>query len=219
MLRAGSASSSARHRADAAGMVRMGRGRRRHGDCAAARPAVHSGPILARERFGSHGCGATRREPVGTSRGSNDPARSRGTSSPRLAPRRRPRSPASWGVVPLREFGSPRPAGSPFSYPQVLSQLSRQATLQDSLDHLRQEPARPSQRQPDPVHPIHQVIEQARIDHLVDDLTSRALRPRRRAHLHTKWIHPLLIIGHGHYRLPQCGLDDPARGCRVGDHD
>jgi hypothetical protein len=50
----------------------------------------------------------------GTSRGSNDPARSRGTSSPTS-----PTSVASvLGLVPLREFGTPRPAGSPFSYPQ-----------------------------------------------------------------------------------------------------
>jgi hypothetical protein len=47
---------------------------------------------------------------LGTSRGSNVPARSRGTS--------RGTSPTSvatvFGLVPLREFGLPRPAGSPF---------------------------------------------------------------------------------------------------------
>ena len=52
-----------------------------------------------------------RREPFGTSRGSNVPARSRGTA--------KATSPTSVATVfalwPLREFGLPRPAGSPFS--------------------------------------------------------------------------------------------------------
>ncbi len=55
-----------------------------------------------------------RRDPLGTSRGSNEPARSRGTS--------RSTSPTSVEIVlplaPLREFGLPRPAGSPLSYPR-----------------------------------------------------------------------------------------------------
>ena len=55
-----------------------------------------------------------RRVPLGTSRGSKLPARSRGVSNPM--------SPTSvarvFGVNPLREFGEPRPAGSPFSYPR-----------------------------------------------------------------------------------------------------
>jgi hypothetical protein len=52
-----------------------------------------------------------RRDPRGTSRGSNDPARSRGTASgtgPTSVP-------SVLGVVPFREFAVPRPAGSPFS--------------------------------------------------------------------------------------------------------
>ena len=52
-----------------------------------------------------------RREPFGTSRGSNVPARSRGTfngTSPTSVARVLP-------LLPLREFGLPRPAGSPFS--------------------------------------------------------------------------------------------------------
>src|SRR5689334_3345170 len=56
----------------------------------------------------------SRRAPLGTSRGSNVPARSRGISR-----RRSPTSVATvFGVVPLREFGVPRPAASPFSYPR-----------------------------------------------------------------------------------------------------
>jgi hypothetical protein len=52
-----------------------------------------------------------RRAPLGTSRGVNIPVRSRGTSS-----RTSPTSVATViGVVPLREFGLPRPARSPFS--------------------------------------------------------------------------------------------------------
>jgi len=52
-----------------------------------------------------------RRCPLGTSRGSNDELRSRGTAngtSPTSVPN-------VLGVDPLREFGLPRPAGSPFS--------------------------------------------------------------------------------------------------------
>jgi hypothetical protein len=49
--------------------------------------------------------------PLEPRRGSNDPARSRGTESGTS-----PTSVASvFGVLPLREFGLPRPAGSPFS--------------------------------------------------------------------------------------------------------
>ena len=52
-----------------------------------------------------------RRAPLGTRRGSNVPARSRGVSSATS-----PTSVASvLGVVPFRELGLPRPAGSPFS--------------------------------------------------------------------------------------------------------
>ena len=52
-----------------------------------------------------------RRAPLGTSRGSKLPCRSRGTASGTS-----PTSVASvFGVVPLREFGLPRPAGSPRS--------------------------------------------------------------------------------------------------------
>ena len=55
-----------------------------------------------------------RREPLGTSRGSKLPIRSCGTSN-----RTSPTSLATvLGVLPLREFGEPRPAGSPFSYPR-----------------------------------------------------------------------------------------------------
>ena len=55
-----------------------------------------------------------RRDPFGTSRGSNDPLRSRGTSSGTC-----PTSVCSvLGVNPFREFGDPRPAGSPFAYPR-----------------------------------------------------------------------------------------------------
>jgi hypothetical protein len=60
-----------------------------------------------------------RREPFGTSRGSKLPARSRGVSSAT--------GPTSvcrvFGVLPLREFGEPRPAGSPFLVAQVPAQL------------------------------------------------------------------------------------------------
>jgi hypothetical protein len=53
----------------------------------------------------------TRRAPFGTSRGSKDETRSRGTSNGT--------GPTSVStvlpVLPLREFGEPRPAGSPFS--------------------------------------------------------------------------------------------------------
>ena len=52
-----------------------------------------------------------RRSPLGTSRGVNDPSRSRGTA--------RSTSPLCvatvFGVVPLREFGNADAAGSPFS--------------------------------------------------------------------------------------------------------
>jgi hypothetical protein len=52
-----------------------------------------------------------RRDPFGTSRGSNEPARSRGTASGT--------GPISvstvLGLDPFREFAVPRPAGSPFS--------------------------------------------------------------------------------------------------------
>ena len=52
-----------------------------------------------------------RRTPLGTSRGSKLPARSRGVSKATS-----PTSVASFfGVLPLREFGLPRPAGSPRS--------------------------------------------------------------------------------------------------------
>ena len=52
-----------------------------------------------------------RRAPLGTSRGSKLPRRSRGVSSGTA-----PTSVASvFGVEPLREFGLPRPAGSPRS--------------------------------------------------------------------------------------------------------
>src|SRR5215217_184150 len=55
-----------------------------------------------------------RRSPLGTSRGSKLLSRSRGTS--------RPIGPICdctvFGVVPFREFGEPRPAGSPRSYPR-----------------------------------------------------------------------------------------------------
>jgi hypothetical protein len=48
---------------------------------------------------------------LGTSRGSNDDARFRGTASGTS-----PTSVTSvFGVDPFREFGLPRPAGSPFS--------------------------------------------------------------------------------------------------------
>jgi hypothetical protein len=52
-----------------------------------------------------------RRAPLGTSRGSKLPCRSRGVSSG-TAPTSVNRV---FGVEPLREFGLPRPAGSPRS--------------------------------------------------------------------------------------------------------
>ncbi len=53
----------------------------------------------------------TRRAPLGTRAGVNEPARSRGTANATS-----PTSLATvFGVAPLREFGDPRPAGSPFS--------------------------------------------------------------------------------------------------------
>jgi hypothetical protein len=54
---------------------------------------------------------SNRRAPLGTSRGSNVPARSRGVwigTSPTSVR-------SVFGVEPLREFGEPRPAGSPRS--------------------------------------------------------------------------------------------------------
>ena len=78
-----------------------------------------------------------------------------------------------FGVVPLREFGLPRPAGSPRLVAQVLGQLGGQTALEHRLDHLREEPALPGQRELAGVDPVHQLVEQPRIEHVVDRLPGR----------------------------------------------
>ena len=117
-----------------------------------------------------------RRAPLGTSRGSNVPARSRGVSNGTA-----PISVARvFGVEPLREFGRPARPDRPL-VPQVLGQLGLQASLEHRLDHLREEPARAGQGQLAGVDLAHQIIQQPGVEHLVDRLPGRA-RPRRVGH-------------------------------------
>ena len=88
---------------------------------------------------------------MGTSRGSKLPARSSGVSSP-IAPT----SVASvLGVLPLREFGLPRPAGSPRLVAQMLGQFGLQAAFEHRLDYLREETALPGQRQLAGIDAVH----------------------------------------------------------------
>ena len=51
---------------------------------------------------------------------------------------------------------------------QMLGQLGLQPTLQDRLDHLRQEPALPGQRKPALIDALEDMVEQPGLDHLVD---------------------------------------------------
>ena len=81
-----------------------------------------------------------------------------------------------FGVAPLREFGAAPPGRVALLVAQVLGQLGGQAALQHRLDHLRQEPALPGQRQLAGVDPVHQLVEQPGIEHLVDRLPGRTRR-------------------------------------------
>jgi hypothetical protein len=57
---------------------------------------------------------------------------------------------------------------------QVLGQLRLQAPLEHRFDHLREEPALPGQGQLAGVDPVHQLVEQPSIEHVVDRLPGRA---------------------------------------------
>jgi hypothetical protein len=57
---------------------------------------------------------------------------------------------------------------------QVLGQLGGQAALEHRFDHLREEPALPGQGQLAGVDPVHQLVEQPGVEHVVDRLPGRA---------------------------------------------
>jgi hypothetical protein len=88
----------------------------------------------------------------------------------------------------------------------VPGQLGGQTALEHRLDQLRQEPTRPGQGQPVPVDPAHQLVEQARLDHVVDRL---ARRRRRRLGRHAQRVLRLLLLGHDHCVL----LSTDRRSC------
>jgi hypothetical protein len=119
----------------------------------------------------------------------------------RPVPRHRPRSPASCGRA-IAGIRRPPPGRTALPLPQVRSQLSRRATLQDSLYNLPQKPT-PAPVNDNPSRSTRAIRSSNRpaSNHLLDNFTSRACRPRWRAHHHTKGIHPL-IIGHGHLCTP-----------------
>ena len=71
----------------------------------------------------------------------------------------------------------------------MIGQLSLQTAFQHRLDHLREEAALPGQPQTIVVDPLHQPIEQTRLDQLIDRVPSRT-RP------------DLLILIHGHLCTP-----------------
>jgi hypothetical protein len=79
---------------------------------------------------------------------------------------------------------------------QVPAQLGAQATLQHRSDHLREEPSDPGQAQPVAVDPVHHLVEQPRIEHLVDRLPGLTRLRRGR---HAQRVPSLLVIGHGHH--------------------
>jgi len=77
----------------------------------------------------------------------------------------------------------------------MVTELGAQATLEDGLDHLRQESTLPGQPQIAGINLGHHVIQQARLDHVVDHLPSRDRLRRRRSE---RRLRLLLLIGHRH---------------------
>jgi hypothetical protein len=81
--------------------------------------------------------------------------------------------PSVLGVVPLREFGEPRPGRVALLISQMVGQFGLQPSLQYRFDQLGQQPPSRS-TPPSPVHLGHQVVQQTSVDHLVDRLPGRA---------------------------------------------
>jgi hypothetical protein len=96
---------------------------------------------------------------------------------------------------PVTRVRAAPPGRIAFLIAQMPGQLRGQPSLEDCFDHLREEPALPGQPQLAGIRPGHHVIEQTRLDHLID----RSPRPRRPlTRGHTQRIKITLFIGHSH---------------------
>lgn len=98
---------------------------------------------------------ASRRDPLGTSRGSKLDSRSRGTA--------RSTGPASlctvFGVWPLAAVGRATSGGVAFLVAEMITELGGQAALRDCLDQRRQESAITGQLRPVLVDPSHSALD------------------------------------------------------------
>jgi len=84
---------------------------------------------------------------------------------------------------------------------QVLGELGLQPALEHRLDHLGEEATLPGQRQTTGVDALHQLVEQAGVEHVVNHI---ARRTRPRAVLRDAQRMPRrAIFGHGHLCTPQ----------------